>query len=311
MKAIVIDASVQAHLRLGDIPDPQPTRAQAVVRVRAISLNRGEVRAAQMVDGGYIPGWDLAGVVEQAAGDGSGPQAGARVVGFMALRGAWAERVAVPTNALAELPERVSFAQAATLPVAGLTALYCLEMGHGLVGKRVLITGASGGVGNFAVQLAHLGGARVIAQVRRAEHVAEVSAAGADEVVVSEDGSALSSFGPYDLIVDGVGGQLLGTVIGMLGKDATCVAYGSTSGSQVTFDLPRFFRTGGARLYGFILFHEVLSKPAVQGLRRLAELVAAGSLKPLIGAEANWDQIGAVAQRLLERDFTGKAVLYT
>jgi NADPH:quinone reductase-like Zn-dependent oxidoreductase len=138
MKAIVIDASAQAHLRLGDVPEPQPLPGQALVSVKAISLNRGEVRGAQGALESYVPGWDLAGVVEQAATDGSGPKVGARLVGFVP-RGAWAERVAVPTNALAELPAAVTFAQASTLPVAGLTALYCLEMGGGLIGKRVLI----------------------------------------------------------------------------------------------------------------------------------------------------------------------------
>src|SRR5439155_782458 len=85
--------------------------------------NRGEVRRAGMAAAGWRPGWDLAGELERAAADGSGPRAGARVVGMLG-EGAWAERVAVPTHALAELPEKVTFSQAATFPVAGLTALY-------------------------------------------------------------------------------------------------------------------------------------------------------------------------------------------
>jgi NADPH:quinone reductase len=94
-----------------------------------------------MADVGFNPGWDLAGTIERAAADGTGPQASARVVGLLAS-GAWAELVAVPTNSLAELPEGVSFELAATLPVAGLTALYALEKGGGLVGRSVLVTGA-------------------------------------------------------------------------------------------------------------------------------------------------------------------------
>ena len=90
---------------------------------------------------GWRPGWDLAGTVELEAEDGSGPRTGRRVVGLLPS-GAWAEVVAVPTHSLAELPDTVSFAQAATLPVAGLTALYGLEQGGGLLGQRVLITGA-------------------------------------------------------------------------------------------------------------------------------------------------------------------------
>src|SRR4030095_12295790 len=96
-----------------------------------------------------------------------GPRAGARVVGFLP-EGAWAERVAVPTHALAELPEKVTVSQAATLPVAGLTALHALARGGLLLGRRVLVTGATGGVGDFAVQLARLARAPVAARARRA-----------------------------------------------------------------------------------------------------------------------------------------------
>jgi NADPH:quinone reductase len=101
------------------------------VRVEAISLNRGEVRRAGMAEAGWRPGWDLAGTIEQPAADGSGLPAGARVVGLLPSA-SWAETVAVPTDALAALPDAVCFAQAATLPVAGLTALYALEQGGNL-----------------------------------------------------------------------------------------------------------------------------------------------------------------------------------
>ncbi|HEX8261079.1 MAG TPA: hypothetical protein VF558_12380 [Rubrobacteraceae bacterium] len=117
------------------------------------------MRRAQTAEVGFNPGWDLAGTVERTAADGTGPRAGARVVGLLPS-GAWAELVAVPTNSLAELPESVSFELAATLPVAGLAALYALEKGGGLIGRSVLVTGASGGVGNFGIQLARLSGAR-------------------------------------------------------------------------------------------------------------------------------------------------------
>jgi NADPH:quinone reductase len=309
MKAIVVDPNATAHLALGNVEPPHLAAAEALVRVAAISLNRGEVRGAQSAPAGYRPGWDLAGIVEQAAADGSGPKAGARVVGFKA-NGAWAELANVATNALAEIPAEVSLAQAATLPVAGLTALYALDKGGGLLGKSVLITGASGGVGNFAVQLARQAGARVIAQLRSQSRAAAALAAGAHEVVVSEDGLSAAQFGPYHLIIDGVGGQLLGNVINLLDRGGTCVTYGTSAGTQLAFDLRHFFLTGGLSLYGFILFYEVLSQPASQGLSRLAHLVAAGRLSPYIEVEAGWEQIGPVAQRLLERDYAGKAVLH-
>jgi len=121
-RAVVVDPETSGRLVISPVAAPVPDRGGAVVRVRAISLNRGEVRRAGVAAAGWRPGWDLAGEVERAAADGSGPRVGARVVGLLP-EGAWAERVAVPAHTLAELPEKVTFSQAATLPVAGLTAL--------------------------------------------------------------------------------------------------------------------------------------------------------------------------------------------
>src|SRR5689334_13235425 len=185
-RAVVVDPAAPGRLTIASVPDPTPDRSEAVVRVRAISLNRGEVRRAGMAAAGWRPGWDLAGVVERAASDGSGPPAGARVVGMLG-EGAWAQRGVVPTHALAELPEKVTFSQAATLPVAGLTALYALAKRGSLLARRVLVTGATGGVGDFAVQLARLGGAHVTASVRRAEQGAMIRQAGAHEIVVGDE----------------------------------------------------------------------------------------------------------------------------
>ena len=310
IRAVVVDPSAAGRLVFRDVEYPTPGPSEALVRVRAISLNRGEVRTAYMAEAGWRPGWDIAGVVEREAADGSGPRAGARVVGML-VDGAWAEVVAVPTTMLAELPESVTFAQAATLPIAGLTALWTLEYGGLLLDRNVLITGATGGVGHLAIQLARLAGARVTGVVRQPRYEAMVKAAGAHGVIVSEDLGDARDSGLYDHILDSVGGRTLANALKLLAPDGTCVNFGISGGGEVTFDLRHFFLLGGATLYGFIIFHELKRKSVSEGLTRLSRFVADGRLRPQIEVEAPWTQIGDVAQRLMNRSFTGKAVLHT
>jgi len=97
----------------------------------------------------------------------------------------------------------------------------------------------------------------------------------------------------------------------MLQPNGTCVAFGVSETSTASIESRELFATGGTRLYGLTLFHELMSvERAGIGLRLLAELITAGKLRPRIAVEARWDEIGAVARRLIDRDFTGKAVLH-
>ncbi len=304
-RAVVVDPTSPGRLVLRPVPDPTPDRGEAIVRVRAISLNRGEVRRSTMAAAGWRPGWDLAGHVERAAADGAGPQVGARVVGLLP-EGAWAERVAVPTHALAELPEKVTFSQAATFPVAGLTALHALGKNGPLLARRVLVTGATGGVGDFAVQLARLGGAHVTASARRADQVPALRQLGAHEVTVGDE---IPPSPKYDLIVESVGGRTLGTALAALQRGGVCVTLGVSASADVTFDARTFFATGRSVLYGLYLFTELGAEPASVGLRRLADLVAAGQLAPHISVERPWTEIAQVAADLIARKYPGKAVL--
>jgi NADPH:quinone reductase len=303
--AVVVDPEAPGRLVIGPVPDPVPDRDEAIVRVRAISLNRGEVRRAGMAAAGWRPGWDLAGEIERPAGDGSGPRAGARVVGLLG-EGAWAQRAAVPTRALAELPAAVSYSQAATFPVAGLTALYALAKGGLVLDRRVLITGATGGVGDFAVQLARLAGAHVTASARRAEQATALRQRGAHEVTVGDE---IPASPKYDVILDSVGGRTLGTALAALEPGGICVNFGVSASAEVTFDVRTFFVGGRATLYGFYLFQELGTEPASLGLRRLADLVAAGRLTPHVSVERPWKDIAQVAQDLMARRYPGKAVL--
>lgn len=310
IRALVVDPAAPGRLALAEVPAPSPAPHEALVRVSALSLNRGEVRRAQAAEAGWRPGWDLAGTVEAPAADGSGPPAGARVVGLL-RSGAWAELVAVPTGFLAELPPGVSFAEAATLPVAGLTALHALRQGGLLLGRRVLVTGASGGVGHLAVQLARDAGAYVVGLVHQEQHAAAVREAGAHAVVVGEDARPAAEHGPFHLVAESVGGPVLGSALRLLAPDGVCVSFGVSAGQQVTFEVGPFFGIGGARLYGLLLFHELQRVSAAEGLAMLARLVAERRLRPRIAVQAPWSDAGRVAQQLLERRFAGKAVLLT
>jgi NADPH:quinone reductase-like Zn-dependent oxidoreductase len=311
IRAIVVDPQTPGKLAIKTVELREPDRDEVRVRVTAISLNRGETRRAlTLADPGWRPGWDFAGIVETAAADGSGPKPGTRVVGLLPS-GAWAERVNCRSHALAALPDDVTEAQAATLPVAGLTAWHALRQGGFLLGRKVLIDGASGGVGHLACQLAAAAGALVWGHVRRPEHRDAVAEWCGERVVLGAELAAAKPYGPFWLIVDSVGGSALSAALGMLAPNGTCVTLGVSGANTATFESREFFGTGGAKLYGLTLFHELMSvERAGIGLGILAELIAAGKLRPQIAVEASWTEIGDVARRLIDREFTGKAVLH-
>ena len=311
VKAIVVDTKAPGRLSVRAAPLAPAAPTDATVRVTAISLNRGETkRALTTSEPGWRPGWDFAGVVEEAAKQGGGPPAGARVVGML-LSGAWAERVRVPVQNLAVLPDGVSDAQASTLPVAGLTALHALRQGGLLLGRKVLVDGASGGVGHLAVQLATASGAVVAGHVRRQELRSSIERWCNGGVAVGTSIETARSLGPFDLILDSVGGQTLASALTMLANTGTCVTFGVSEAPTSTFESGNFFRLGGVRLYGLILFDELARvEPAGKGLALLADLVQRKVLTPAIEVEAPWTEIGRIASDLLDRKFSGKAVLH-
>jgi NADPH:quinone reductase-like Zn-dependent oxidoreductase len=310
-RAIVVDPSSNERLAIKSVPLAPAYRDEVTFRVRAISLNRGEVnRAVRVAEPGWRPGWDFAGTIEATAPDGGGPPVGTRVVGMLAS-GAWAETIRVPKESVAALPDSVTDAQAATLPVAGLTALHALRQGGLLLGRKVLIDGASGGVGHIACQLAAASGAIVYGHVRNPKFRAMVAEWCGERTIVAPDLSAAAPLGPFHLILDSVGGSALGAALGMLRPDGTCVTFGVSEAPNATFDSGAFFRSGGSKLYGLILFSELKKvEPASEGLAVLAGMIERGTLRPRIEIEAPWTEIGAVARQLLDRSFMGKAVLH-
>ena len=344
MLALVAAPSNPARVELRAVPEPAPGPSEALLDVHAVSLNRGEVNRAYQAKDGWRPGWDVAGVVLRPAADGSGPREGARVVGLL-QSGGWCERVAVPTTQLAEIPDGLDFGAASTLPVAGLTALRALHMGGRLLGKRVLITGGAGGVGRIAIQLARRGGAHVTAVVGRPERGEGLRALGADGIVVGLDALAPSGappggplqdappsnagtpsastagasaasaspsgqVGPFDLIVESIGGEALGRTMRLVARGGMVVTLGNSAKEPTTFDTREFFSIGGARLYGFhLVLHEMVVDPVAADLGYLARLVADGALDPQIALEASWRDAGPALAALLDRRIDGKAVL--
>ena len=288
-------------MRLADVEEPVAAESEALIQVRATALNFGEVHFIDhMRKPGEVPGWDAAGVVVQTAADGSGPPIGSRVVGFHGA-GGWAERRAVPTENLAVLPDSVDFGPAAALPVAGVTALQSLRALGSVVGRRMLITGASGGVGRFAVQLAARAGAHVIAAVGSTARGAGLKALGATEVVVGLADVAE----PVSGVLDNVGGPLLAEAFSLLDDGGSLQSIGMASNQPSTIDFEIERRSGvRKRLEPF-----TVRTPFDRDLTYLVELLAAGELDPQIGLRTSWNDVSEAAEALRDRRVAGKAVL--
>ncbi|MEV5706513.1 zinc-binding dehydrogenase [Actinoallomurus sp. NPDC052274] len=303
MRAVVHDPEASAGLSLSIVPDPVPRRDQALIQVHAASLNFVDVGfLAERARPGNVLGMDAAGVVVEAAADGSGPPPGTRVVGFGWEAGAWAELRAADTADLAVVPDSVDLGAASALPAAGVTALRALRGLGSVIGRRVIVTGASGGVGRFAVQLAARAGAYVIAVVGgpgRAEGLLEL---GADEVVTDLRDVAAPVFG----VLDNVGGALLAEAFGLVAPGGCAQSIGMASREPTTIDFEQERLAGGRkRLEPFNVGREAFGPD----LAYLVDLLARGTLDPQIGWRGSWDRAPEAAQALLARRVRGKAVL--
>jgi NADPH:quinone reductase len=299
MRAIVATADGPSWTDRRDVAPPAPAPDEALVAVRAFAVNRGELTLVRRRDG-WQPGQDVAGEVIQAAADGSGPEAGERVAGLAEWHG-WGEQAAVPTHRLAVLPEDVDFARAAALPMAGTTAANLVLQGGPLLGARVLITGASGGVGHIAVQLAVLGGADVTA-VASAARADALRGYGARVV-----GAVDETEGPFDVVLESAGGPALDAALARVAPGGLVVIFGNSSREPSTLDFTSFFGHEEATIRSyFSARHEA---DAGRWLAMLLDLVGGGRLHVEVGFHADWDRLNDALQGLTDRAFAGKAVL--
>jgi NADPH2:quinone reductase len=304
MKALVPTGRTEELVEFGTVDEPRPATGQALIRVEAFSINRGEI--FKLAGGtGWLPGKDIAGTVVRAAADGSGPREGQRVVAHVPAAG-WAEYAVADTGAVAALPAHVASVTAAALPLAGITALRLLHAAGCVAGRRVLITGASGGVGHYFVELAAAAGAEITAVSATPERGSRLMDLGA-EAVVPDPGAAS---GPFDVVLESVGGASLPAALAKLAPHGSLIWFGQASREPVTLNFFDFFAgPEGATLRHFHYDDAVEARPFGPDLATLVQLTGDGRLHPEIGRTADWADTATVLNDLRDRRITGNAVL--
>jgi NADPH:quinone reductase-like Zn-dependent oxidoreductase len=307
-------------LELVEVPKPEPADDEVLVRVRATSINRGDyyslggagVLMRPMIGGFRRPkneriGGDFAGIAEAVGKDVTDVQPGDEVYG--ARSGAFAEYVSAKT-AVARKPENLSFEEAAAVPVGALTALEALrDHGNLQPGQRVLVNGASGGVGTFAVQLAKTLGAAHVTGVCSTRNVERVRALGADHVIDYTREDYTLSGERCDLIVDVAGTRSWRHNQRVLFPGGTLVLVGMPQGNNLTGPLPRLARTFlGAKIARRNLKF-FICKPNRPNLQLLRELIEAGKLRPAIDRVYSFAELPDALATMGEGHVQGKLVV--
>jgi NADPH:quinone reductase-like Zn-dependent oxidoreductase len=311
-------------LKLQEVEKPSPGPGEVLIRVIAASVNagdwhivRGEPKVARLALGLFRPkfaaaGMDLAGVVE-AVGEGAGTGAGATIkVGDEVIAdvtgarsGAFAEYTVVPAADVGPKPDSMSFEEAATLPVAGVTALQGLR-DHGKLqaGQKVLITGASGGVGMFAVQIAKAMDAHVTGLCSTAK-VDMVTSLGADVVVDYKKSDVTKNGEVYDVILDAGAFRSVFDYANSLAPTGRHVMVGGSNKALFQSLLLGRLRSkkGGRQFVSFIC------KPNREDLAHLAELADAGKLKTVIGARFPLEEAAKAIRSVEDGVYAGKVVV--
>ncbi len=319
MKAIVYRKYGPSDvLKCEEIEKPTAGDDEVLVRVRAAAANPMDYH---LMGGAYLmrlmtgllkpkptcPGADLAGEVEAVGRNVTRFQAGDSVFG--GARRAFAEYVCAPESRLAAKPANLSFEQAAAVPVAGLTALQGLrDKGHLQAGQKVLINGAAGGVGTFAVQIAKSFGAAVTG-VCSTQSVALVRSLGADDVIDYTRDDCTRSAQRYDLVFDCVGNRPLSAWRRVMTPKGTFVAVGVRPGGLWVGPLPYLFKLLVSSR--FVSQKVVFFVAAVRAndLVVLKELIEAKKVTPVIDRSFTLSEAPAAIRHLREGHARGKVVI--
>jgi len=321
MKAIIRDryGSVDV-LHVGEVAVPEVADDEVLVRVRAAGLDRG---AWHLMAGlpyllrvaGYgvrrpkVPGLgsELAGVVEAVGANVRGLAAGDAVFG--GARASFAEYASTQPDKLARMPANVSFEQAAAVPVSGVTALQAVrDRGRVATGQRVLVIGASGGVGSFAVQIAKALGADVTG-VASTQKVDFVRSLGADHVIdytqadITDDGTR------YDVVLDIGGNRPLSQLRRVLNSDGTLVIVGGEGGDRWTGGLHRQLGATVLSLFVSQRLGTFIAKPSSADLDALRSLIETGSVTPPVDRVIALDEVPDGIRDLIAGRVRGKIVI--
>jgi NADPH:quinone reductase-like Zn-dependent oxidoreductase len=264
-------------LELVDVPRPEPAPTEVLVRVAAAGVNpvdwKTRTRGGFLRSPPFTVGWDVAGVVEEVGPGVTRFEPGDRVFGmprFPREAGAYAEYVTSPSRQLARTPEELDDVHAAALPLAGLTAWQALVETAGVEeGHRVLVLAAAGGVGHLAVQIAKARGAYVIGTARAAKHAFLVGI-GADETIDYATEAVEDRVGDVDVVLDLVGDESTAGALAAVRTGGVLVVVPSAAGLQARLE----------RAAGRVRVTGILVEPDRAGLEAIAELVAAGRLRP-------------------------------
>jgi NADPH:quinone reductase-like Zn-dependent oxidoreductase len=315
-----------------ELPVPTPTSTQSLVRVRAAGVDAGTLHV--MTGRPYLmryigfgvrkprapyPGRAFAGEVVAVGSAVTGFAVGDRVAG--STGGTFAEFIAVPGQALVRIPQSVPFDAAASLPISGVTALQALRIaGVGTAGvdtgadspthvtaPRVLVLGAGGGVGSFAVQLAVASGATVTGVCSTAK-VEFVRSLGAHEVV-DYTVADVASADPWDVIIDTGGRRTLGALRRILAPDGHLVLVGAENAGAMLGGLERVI--GAAMLDKFTTqhLHGLVSRELPADLQHLVDEVASGRLRPAIDRVYPLAEAASALTRVAESRAHGKVIV--